>query len=236
VSLALGAHDVLLTVTSREGLTGTDDTRITVRDTLPPEGGVTGPESGACFGPGALPVTVTDRFEDLCDPGLRRAYDPAPGPDYSSHGDHHVTATATDSSGRSAMGSVDFTIDTVPPVARIQAPSESAIVLPGMLPVDLLCGSTDDDGARGDVVHEVLKLQGCVAYDGATYGDDDGLLSDESIRLGQAELCRIAAECGFQVLVQPEIRVEATDCGGNVGSASIKLRGSLSFLPGLCGP
>ena len=115
------------------------------------------------------------------------------------------------------------------------APADNALLLPATGPLSILFRDSDDDGAAGGVVHEVIKLQGCPIFDGFTYGNEDGLLSVESITLGLGDLCRAAALCGFTVLSQPEIRVEATDCGGNVGFAARHLTGSLALRPGICG-
>jgi hypothetical protein len=82
----------------------------------------------------------------------------------------------------------------------------------------------------------VITIESCVAYDGNTYGNGDGQLVDESINLTVAELCRIAAQCGFTVLNAPRIDAEATDCGGNVGRAGVRLAGVVRLLPGLCSP
>lgn len=53
------------------------------------------------------------------------------------------------------------------------------------------------DGSLRDVVHEVLKLAGYTVYDGNAYGDNDGLLSDESLPVTKAEMGKIARQCGF---------------------------------------
>jgi hypothetical protein len=147
-----------------------------------------------------------------------------------------VTLTVTDFAGHSSQAGVSFTIDQTPPTVAILAPPPNTWITPSSIPMSLLFQSSDSDAASGGVVHEVLKLQGCVAYDGNTYGNGNGLLSDESISFTQAELCRISALCGFTTLTQPEIRVESTDCAGNVGVASERLNGSIKLRPGICGP
>jgi hypothetical protein len=81
----------------------------------------------------------------------------------------------------------------------------------------------------GEVVHETIALQGCIVYDGATYGDRDGILHDESIALTRAEFCRIGVLCGFHELSDPELRVTASDCGGNEATASVRIPGRLSL-------
>lgn len=232
----LGSHEVTLTVTDSAGATGVDDAVFTVQDTLPPTGKISFPPAHACFGPSALPVTLSDNFSDVCDPTISRRYEPAPGPSYSTHGDHHVLLTAGDEAGNSTDATVDFTIDTVPPTVAILEPAAGQRLVPASLPLSIVFLDADDDGAAGGVIHETISLQGCLVYDGATYGNRDGLLRDESIALTEAELCRIAAQCGFASLDQPELLVEATDCGGNVGVDSHRLAGSIQLQSGLCGP
>jgi hypothetical protein len=235
VPFHLGAHDVTLAVTDKAGATEIDHTLITVQDTKPPIGAIVAPPAKSCFGPAALPVIVTDDITDVCDPTVLRSYDPAPGPSYSRHGDYHVTLTAKDTSSNAATAAVDFTIDTKPPVVELSSPPEHALLIPSGVPFSVVFRAGDDDGAAGGVVHEVVKLQGCTIYDGLTYGNRDGLLSDESLAVTGTELCRLAAACGFTTLSQPELRVEATDCGGNVGVASHRFAGSIALRPGLCG-
>lgn len=239
----VGENLVTLVVNDGTNDSSPDDARITVRDTLPPSGGITGPPVGSCHGPAALPVTVADNFADQCDRDLTRTYTPAGGPSYSAHGDYHVVLTAVDSSGNSASGVVDFTIDTVSPAVQLVSPLPGTIFRPSVLPFSIVFQSNnDDDGASGGA-HEILKLQDrpggryCLIYDGATYGNRDGQLVDETVKITQAELCRLAALCGFTLLSQPEIRMEARDCGGNVGSVGLRFSGgSVSLRPGICGP
>ena len=206
----------------------------TVVDTVPPSGSVLFPEPSSCHGPSAVPVILIDDFADVCDPDLVRAYDPPPGPGYEEHGDHQVMLTVTDGSGNSAEDSVTFTIDSVPPVVEILSPPDQTLLPQYGVSLSMAFLSHDDDGAEGDVVHEVVRLAGCTILDGNSYGNGDGLLSDENIDITQAEMCRVSELCGFDVLHQPELRVEATDCGGNVGFDSHTLRGSVMLVPGVC--
>jgi hypothetical protein len=226
---------VTLVVNDGKVSSSSDTATITVVDTTPPTGDIVFPSQGQCLGPAALPVVVTDSFADLCDPAIVRTYDPAPGPDYSAHGDYHVVLTVQDSSGNTASVSRDFTIDTVPPTVQILQPLAGTYFVSKSLPMSVVFAASDDDGASGGAVHEVVKLQGCAIYDGLTYGDMDGLLSDEVIQLTQAELCRLAALCGFTELHGPELRVEASDCGGNMATASRAYWGAIKLFPGICG-
>jgi hypothetical protein len=107
---------------------------------------------------------------------------------------------------------------------------------PGVFPSTLSFHASDDGGASGGIVHEVIKIDGCTIYDGDYYGTGNGLLSDDVLTIDLGELCRIAADCGFASLYQPEMRVEATDCGGNVGYDSRTYAGGFTFRPELCSP
>ncbi len=235
-TFSLGTHTVGLTVVDKFGSTATDDVSVIVRDTLPPSGRITSPAAGACFGPVSLPVRVSDSFSDVCDPAIGRLYDPVGGPTYDAHGDYSVMLTASDVTGNAISDGVAFTIDTKPPSVQLLAPPEHTVLSPMALPLSVVVASSDDDGATGGVVYEVVKLDGCLIYDGWSYGDQDGLLSDEAIALTRAELCRISVLCGFTELERPELRVEATDCGGNVGSDGHRLAGDIRLRPGPCGP
>lgn len=238
--LSLGAHQVLLTVVDRSGARDSDEVQATIVDTAPPLGRITSPSNGACFGPAELPVVVGDDFKDACDPNLTRTYTPGPGPSYDSHGDHTVSLAVTDSSGNQSLepATVAFTIDARPPIVSIR--SLVGGTSPATLPLALVFTATDDDGADGGVVHEVIKLQDrpggvyCTIYDGLTYGDGDGLLSDESLQITQQDLCRVTQSCGFAALNQPAFLVEATDCGGNVGGDVRRVVANMQLRPGVC--
>jgi sugar lactone lactonase YvrE len=231
VSLSLGSHDITLEVTDTAGASDTDLVTVTVQDTANPGGGITAPPDGTCT---ALPVTVTDDFGDVCDATLTRSYDPPPGPTYSTHGDYNVTLTVTDDAGNQASDGVSFTIDTVAPTVTILNPPTMQAHIEDDLPLDIVFNADDNDGATGGVVNEVIYLDGCAVYDGYTFGDGDGLLQDETVRLSRAELCRIAEQCGFTSLNEPMLRVGATDCAGNLGTDTVLFAGSVALEPGLC--
>ena len=152
-----------------------------------------------------------------------------------------VTVSATDASGNTAQATISFSIDRIAPDVSILSPPSTGIVIPDSYPLRLVFTASDDDGAAGDVVLEQIlsrdKPDGrsCVAYDGRTYGNGDGRLSDESITIDQSEICRLATKCGFTSLDGAEIRVEAVDCAGNVGFAIRRVPGQETLLPGVCG-
>jgi hypothetical protein len=210
IDLEVGVHQVTLTVRDAAGTVSSDSTTVEIIDTTPPLGTITFPAPSACFGPAAIPVTILDELSDSCSE-VTRSYAPAPGPSYNDHGDYEITLTARDASGNQAQSAISFTIDTVPPTVRI-APDGSF-------------ETSDDDQARGETVLERMYLDGCLLYDGATYGDGDGLLSDEQIRFDQASLCRAASVCARTQWKDPVLRVEAHDCGGNTGAAEQVQRG-----------
>jgi hypothetical protein len=116
---------------------------------------------------------------------------------------------------------VDIETPTVEFLEPLQPP-DRPIVVPPDPSFDLLFESSDE--YYGAIQHEVIMIDGCPAYDGNTYGNGDGLLSDEELEISPAELCRIATECGFERLRYPEIRVEVTDCGGSVASDTMTLQ------------
>jgi hypothetical protein len=231
VELPLGQHEIALAVTDHAGLTAQDRTHIDVVDSLAPAGTILAPAEGSCFGPASVPVTVVDDFSDVCDPEITRSYVPEPGPSYQDHGDYHVAVRVADTSGNVGTAAVSFVIDTVPQAVTIFPTGPIGSPVPPMIQFD----AADDDGASGGVVVETVQLQGCTIYDGRTYGNRDGLLSDETLALTNDELCRIVSTCGFSTLDNPTLRVEAVDCAGNIGAASQSLAGSVSLLPGICG-
>lgn len=218
ITLANGLHPVVLTVKDELQAFDQDQVSIEVVDTIAPAGGVTAPAPGSCFGPAAAPIVIHDDFSDRCST-VSLSYLPF-GPSFSEHGDVDVIVTGTDRSGNSTSSHTNFTIDKVAPLTSVS--------------IDLKIISTDDDGAAGGVLHEQMYLDGCLLYDGATYGDGDGLLSDESLSLDHTALCRAALLCGVTQWNRPLIRIEARDCGDNLGVAERRLPGKHGVKPGTC--
>ncbi len=235
VPMTVGEHGITLEIQGVEGDTSTDEIRVTVTDTRPPTGGITSPMGGSCHGPAEVPVAVLDDYVDACSSEVLRMYDQPEGASYSTHGDHGVTLTASDPHGNSAPPDyVAFTIDLVPPSVHLESPRDMTWLTGDTFPLSVLFQSHDVDGATGEVLHEVLKIAGCTVLDGATYGDADGLLADDSVIIEVGALCRAMKECGLPRLDQPELRIEASDCGGNVGHAEIHFTGGIALWPGLC--
>jgi hypothetical protein len=232
VPIPLGANTVVLEIMDATGATSTDETTITVLDRIAPVGTITYPPSGACLGPPDVPVIVLDDYTDICSESLIRIYDPPGGPAYSDQGDYAVTLQVSDPSGNPGPTSyVDFTIDVIAPNVVIHGPGEG-VTVPGDLPFSVLFDDDDEDGADGDVVHERVFLDDCLLYDGWTYGETlDGLLRDETLHF---DLCRIFQHCGITSLDHGILRVEAIDCGGNVGFATRQIGGSITLGPDAC--
>jgi hypothetical protein len=178
-------------------------------------------------------VTVTDDFADRCDPQLARAYRPQGGPAYTAHGDVSLLLTVTDSSANEAADERSFTIDLVPPVVTILGPPQHPTA-PGGPPFALIFVSADDDAASGGPVREVVLLDDCTLYDGSLYGDGDGLLSDESLVMDDAALCRAVRLCHRREWQNPVISVAAWDCGGNRGEAGRVVPGSFRVPSSRC--
>ena len=208
--------------------------RLPGADTLVPEGAITAPDAGACFGPKAVPVVVEDTFADRCDDDILRTYVPEGGPSYSAHGDVALTLEAVDSAGNTARDARSFTIDLVPPTVTLAPPPPLPKSLPASVPFSLIWTAGDDDGASKGVLREKVFLDGCLLWDGLAYGDDDGLLSDETLVLGRDQLCTLARACGVTELRNPVVRVEAVDCGENAGSASATVAGAYLIPKAMC--
>jgi hypothetical protein len=124
--------------------------------------------------------------------------------------------------------------DDVPPSVTIFEWGGGITMPMSSIMASVLFDSHDDDGFEGDVVHERMLLDDCVILDGSTFGDEDGLLMDEELRLDSTTLCELAERCGFDALVEPTLAIEATDCAGNVGSGATRLTVSLALRPGVC--
>jgi hypothetical protein len=116
----------------------------------------------------------------------------------------------------------DCESDGDPPVVEILSPLPSSPSL-ALGPLEIEFESSVE------AVHETMYVDDCLVYDGDADGDGDGLLSDETLELSDSMLCRIRQECGFKELIAPEIRIEAEDCEGLVGSASATPRGVFSL-------
>ncbi len=136
---------------------------------------------------------------------------------YSDHGDWEVLLQVRDSQGRQAEDSTFFTIDRIPPAVELHPSLDDPQILRRSIPLAPWITSTDDDLATGGVVRERIYVDGCLVLDGATDGDRDGLLTDESFALDDPLLCQARAECGLDRIRVPAVRLVVEDCGGNRG-------------------
>ena len=146
-----------------------------------------------------------------------------------------MTLTAADRAGHAVSDAVSFTIDTVPPTTTLTLGNRSNVT-PASLPLVPVLHASDADGAAGGVVHEDVMIDGCRVYDGDTFGDRDGLLSDETIVIDKDELCRIFRSCGFNRLQAPAMTYEASDCGHNVGRVTKTLFRNTIPIQSVCAP
>ncbi len=234
VNLPVGAHAITLRITDTQADTSADELFVTVADLTPPTGRITAPSDGQCFGRAALPVIVTDDYTDSCTGEVTRSYSLPQGAVYSEHGDWTVGLVASDASGNAAAeDTVLFTIDTVPPTVDILV-LPSRWTFPRFIPFAAFFTSGDDDRATGSVVHETIAVDGCVVYDGLSFGDGDGVLLDEVLPAAEDEMCRLVRLCGRRRWSNPVVTVTATDCGGNSTTDTMIKPGNYYASPQRC--
>jgi hypothetical protein len=137
-----------------------------------------------------------------------------------------VTVASAESGTKSLDGAIAITgsacDDQVPPSVQMLARSPAR---PG-----IRFRAMDNTG----VVHEAVSIDGCPIWDGSTFGDHDGLLTDERLTLDNDTLCRAYAACSQRRWSNPVITVTATDCAGNVGRAVSRLPGRYSVNLSRC--
>jgi len=129
---------------------------------------------------------------------------------------------ASSSAGGPASCSFTVTVaDQEVPSVVITQPASDQTGLPSLgYPITVKHTAQDNCG----ISYEVLKLSGCTILDGRTYGDRDGLLSDEYVQVNKYKLCQSMTACGFLALQYPTLRVEAVDAKGNAGGAQRIIR------------
>lgn len=153
------------------------------------------------------------------------------GTGYGQHGDLLATLTVTDDAGNSVVDAVPFTVDIVPPAVRLLPLEPDRILLPLTIPFSSLFEADDEDGAAGEVLVERMYLDDCLIFDGLDYGDGDGLLRDESATFDKPTLCGALARCDWSAADGSVLRVDATDCGDNRGTASRSLPVEIGGCP-----
>lgn len=118
-----------------------------------------------------------------------------------------------------------ITVSAPNPVVEILAPVSDQLGLPNLnYPVTIVMRST----STSPIARETISLEGCLLWDGATYGDRDGLLTDEyMLQTNKYMLCQAMARCGYQVLYYPKIRVTGADNCGRTGTDEVIYRRNL---------
>lgn len=90
-------------------------------------------------------------------------------------------------------------------------------------PISMYVATNDDDGFAGGVVAERAYVEDCLIFDGATFGDGDGLLTDESLTLDAKELLALVLACNLTDRPN-SVSFQADDCAGNTGERVLTLR------------
>lgn len=233
--IPLGTNEVELTVKDRAGDSDSDALSIDVVDSTAPEGGITAPADGMCFASEQAPVEVVDDFFDRCNAGLKRSYSPGPGPKFAVHGTYEVALKVEDEAGNTSSDAVSFAIDALAPILGIKAPPRR-YEKPAELPIEVLYEAHDEDGANGAVVHEEIRFDGCLVFDGGTFGDGDGLLTDEDVSITDKTLCQVSASCGGFYWRDPVVEIRVSDCAGNVATGRRVVMGGFEVKPDVCNP
>lgn len=147
VTLGLGVHTIVLTVTDSRGLTATDTVTITVTDTMPPSFALPLPVTLEQEEPsGTVHVPAVPAVTDNCDPDPALAIGGVPAGHLFPPGTTWLTYTARDASGNESSGVTSVTVrDTTPPVVRSVVPNPSVLWPPNhqMLPVRLAVDVAD---------------------------------------------------------------------------------------------
>jgi hypothetical protein len=202
-TLSTGTHVITASATDSGSKTGTATITITVHAT--PVIGITAPANGAMPEPGA-PVTFTATANDVEDGAIAAIHwssnvsgDLGTGASITrsdlATGAHTITASATDSGGKTGTASITITVHATPVVA-ITGPADGSTYEPGTQ-VTFTATATDvEDGDLAAAIHWVSSR--------------DGALGDGP------SLATTSLTSGTHV-----ITASATDGGSKTGQASI---------------
>ena len=227
-SMVPAVHTVTLTVLDRARDSSSDTVSISVQDTTKPDiGGVPPNTIVECNAVPPVPiVTVTDN----CDPNPTLVFGEVSTQTHNgtcSDQNYTITRTwtATDAALNQRVAVQVVTVkDTTPPTVVMTQPNHDTLGLPSVnIPINVSFTSHDNCAAKS---RDFVKLSsrdaapgtGCVLFDGNTWGDRDGMLSDESMQVNKYQLCQAMARCGMLVLYYPTLVAESTDPCGNTGS------------------
>src|SRR5581483_1351895 len=158
-ALQSGTHVITASVTDSTGKTGTRSITITVDAT--PAVGITAPANGSTYEPGVtveVTGTASDAEQGDLTSSIAWTVDAAPAGSGASimvgplaSGSHTITATITDTQGKSATSSITVTADATPTVG-ITAPANGSTYEPGVT-VEVTGTATDTE--QGDLTSSI---------------------------------------------------------------------------------
>ena len=224
VTLPIGSHTVELRVTDSMGATGTMQTAIVVRDSVPPALVCPAAVTAECAGPEGAQVLVVATTSDTCSPALTVSSSHSAGADASGLyplGTSLVTFTATDASGNVATCATAVIVrDTTPPTLTLTV-DQSVLWPPNhrLVPVHV-AGQVSDrcDPAAGAVLTSAISSESDDAP-GSGDGNTTEDIQDASIGTPDTMVLLRAERSGGGPLRFYALTYAATDASGNTTSA-----------------